>query len=738
MRTVFGRREVFSLKGDFHIADWEVQPQLNCIRRGKKVHHLEPKVMQVLLQLATYSGEVLSKDRLIHAVWADTFVGEDVLTRSISEIRRAFEDDARAPKIIQTIPKAGYRLIAKVELAAEEVAAPVSPAPASSAQEPEPKDEPAKSAAAASALEAPAGSSRARRIPLWAGVLAVLLFAAAVWYLARPRAVPKVANTLRTVPFTSYPGSQSQPAFSPDGNQIAFVWNGASRDNYDVYVKVIGAETPLRLTNDPDNEYSPAWSPDGRYLAYLRESQTDRGIYLIPANGGSARKIYNPTGAIEWDRASLSWSPDGKKLIFPDGKSASSPSQIFELAVDTLQAHNITSPPEHWDGDIGPAFSPDGRKVAFVRAIEAAIRDVYVMNADGSDLHRVTFDNRYVESLTWDVDGRSIIFSSDRGGRPSLWRLALEKGAAPERIEVGGEDATGPAVAAKGNRLAYSQSKSNWSIMQVALKGSAPKAAASRLKPLLSSTLQDSSPHYSPDGSRIAFQSWRAGTQEIWLCNSDGSSPVKLTSFDGPLAGSPSWSPDATRIAFDARPEGHSHIFYMTTTGAPPKAVTSGESNDIVPNWSRDGRWIYFTSNRAGSWQVWKVPTEGGTPLQVTKNGGFIAAESLDGQWLFYTKVDQPGLWRAPVAGGAEEKVLEAPRLGYWGYWSLGGEGVYYLHNKAIEFKNLKTGAITRILQLDHTPPPFAGITASPDGASLLYTDNTEFSSNITMVENFR
>jgi Tol biopolymer transport system component len=213
---------------------------------------------------------------------------------------------------------------------------------------------------------------------------------------------------------------------------------------------------------------------------------------------------------------------------------------------------------------------------------------------------------------------------------------------------------------------------------------------------------------------------------------------VRLTSFDGPLTGSPSWSPDGTHIAFDARPDGHSHIFYMSTEGSLPKAATSGESNDIVPSWSHDGQWIYFGSNRSGSWQIWKVPSNGGEPQQVTHSGGFIPAESPDGHWLYYTKADLPGLWRVSVSGGAEEKILDSPRLGYWGYWSLTPEGVYYLHNNAIEFKNTASGAVSRILQLDHTPPPFAGITASPDGAALLYTDITEVSSNITLVEHFK
>jgi DNA-binding winged helix-turn-helix (wHTH) protein len=104
------------VQGDFLIDDWLIQPQINTVEKGVKRWHLEPKVMQVLVQLALCPNEVLSKERLIEAVWRDTFVGDDVLVRCISEIRYVFGDDARSPRIIQTIPKGGYRLIAPVKM----------------------------------------------------------------------------------------------------------------------------------------------------------------------------------------------------------------------------------------------------------------------------------------------------------------------------------------------------------------------------------------------------------------------------------------------------------------------------------------------------------------------------------------------------------------------------------------------------------------------------------------------
>jgi DNA-binding winged helix-turn-helix (wHTH) protein len=113
------------VQGDFHINDWLVQPQINSVERDGKTWHLEPKVMQVLVHLALHPNEVLSKDRLLEAVWHDTFVGDDVLVRCISEIRYVFGDDPKSSRIIQTIPKGGYRLIGAVTAGISgEVAAP--------------------------------------------------------------------------------------------------------------------------------------------------------------------------------------------------------------------------------------------------------------------------------------------------------------------------------------------------------------------------------------------------------------------------------------------------------------------------------------------------------------------------------------------------------------------------------------------------------------------------------------
>src|ERR1700751_3696465 len=92
-------------QGSFRLGEWRVQPQINCVNKNGTEIHLEPKVMRVLVLLSEHQGEVVTKDRLLQTVWPGVFVGEDVLTRSISEIRRVLADDARSPRFIQTIPK---------------------------------------------------------------------------------------------------------------------------------------------------------------------------------------------------------------------------------------------------------------------------------------------------------------------------------------------------------------------------------------------------------------------------------------------------------------------------------------------------------------------------------------------------------------------------------------------------------------------------------------------------------
>ncbi len=544
----------------------------------------------------------------------------------------------------------------------------------------------------------------------------------------------------RVVPLTSYPGDECCPSFSPDGNQVAYVWSGEKGDNYDIYIKLIDAGSPLRLTTNPGSDTVPAWSPDGRYLAFVRHSRGEQGIFLVPALGGAERALYSSTaGTIEFV-GGVAWSPDGELLAFSEKASPQGPFSIWLLSVGSAEKRRLTSMPAGNYGDNTPAFSPDGKTLAFIRWTNInGVGEIYLLPVAGGEPRRLTSDNRRVSGLAWMPDGREIIYSSNLGGSFGLWRIPVS-GGTPEQVTAAGSSVISPAIARQGNRMAYVQLKGDADIWRFEVKGH----TGSKSTPVkfIASTLQDLSQQYSADGQRIVFISDRSGSREIWVCQSDGTNPVQVTSLGLPFIGTPRWSPDGRQIAFDYISEGDRNIHLIGASGGNPRRLTPEASNDVRPSWSRDGKWIYFGSDRTGNWQVWKAPAEGGPSVQVTKQGGGEAFESPDGKFVYYTKGrGLTSLWRIPSAGGEESQVLDQiPQ----GYWAVLEQGIYYVNFRAtprrtIEFFSFATARTTQLGIIEkEIASDVPGFAVSPDGRWILLMQLDQNESDIMLMENFR
>lgn len=743
-------------EGAFEAGGWIVEPELNCLRKGDLEQRVEPKVMKVLLTLAAHPNHVVAKETLIATVWPDTFVSDDVLTRCISILRRITGDDPHAPHFIQTVPKAGYRLVAPVSELAPVAAVTLPAALRASGEMAEAQAPEQDLPGSAHGIAAVSAAGMRRRtwtvlvISLAATVAIILIGLAGFWsWNARhARGVTAIFRSFRTVQFTSSAGEQTQPAFSPDGKSIAFIRIAEDGELRRIYIKQIGRESESELTpvtgtdSQPgrkptgaagEQQFSPVWSPDSRQIAYLAESKAGLGLYIAePGSGRPARKVYTPQEPSHWEQGALSWSPDGRTLIFPDHVGSQPNSCIFALDLGTGKARPITTPPAGWEGDLNPAYSPDGRRIAFTRASETAVRDIYWMDAGGGPLHRLTHDRMDIDGLAWSNGSDAIVFSSNRGGKYGLWTMALNA-SRPVRLPVGAEDAFQPAIGPRPGQLAYAQGLAIWSIVRI--NGGSGHPAEER--PVLASTEQDSAPSLSPDGRYFAFQSLRSGSQQIWIASIDGGSLRQLTTTSGPLTGSPSWSNDGKWILFDSRPDGHSHIFMVPAAGGLPKQLTFGNANDIVPRWSHDDQFVYYRSNRGGEWQLWRVAIAGGQPQQITTNDGIEPQESADGKWVYFTRGSDDGLWRVPASGGPETRVLWQPASGYWGYWQLTPRSIFYLDvtngSAVIRTLDLNTNQSQLYATLKQIPPPYAGLSVL--GNVVLATEERDAGRHITLVE---
>ena len=608
------------------------------------------------------------------------------------------------------------------------------------------------------AVSASSATGGRRSLPRWALAGTVVLLLAAVgiglWFLR-----PAPHATQKTVPLSSYPGRQISPAFSPDGKQVAFAWDGEQGGNFDVYVKLVDAGTPLRLTSSPANEWAPAWSPDARYIAFCRDKYAGITtssrlapyglwfgnfsgpieIWMIPALGGAERKLGESTGC------GLSWSPDGKYLALVDKSGPREPSSIFWLSIETGDKRKVTSPPTEYVADWSPRFSPDGKTLAFVRSYSTINDEVCLLSvtSDGRPLgepRRLTLDGPSAFGLDWTADGRRIVYSSGQESSTNLFTIPASGGAS-ERLAVAGF-ATALSVSRSGSRLAYERDVFDTNIWRIPGPNSTGmKSGPSRF---IASTQPDAEPQFSPDGTKIVFGSARSGNYEIWVCDSEGRNPVQLTSFGAVGVGSPRSSPDSRWVAFDSPKGGNGDIYVVSADGGQSRRLTSGPSTNVRPSWSRDGRWIYFGSDRSGDWQIWKQPAQGGAAIQVTKTkGGEEAFESADSKFVYYAKLDAPGVWRVPVAGGEETRVLDQ---GGQNGWALTGQGICFFDftgpaGTTLKFYNFVTGKVALLREFSkgsQVERASTALTVSPDGRWILYTQLDQSSSDLMLVENYR
>ena len=690
---------------------------------------LRRKVFELLTLLVENQGRVVSKEEIRLKIWPDRSVEEGNISQCIYTLRRIFADKISENLYIQTLPGEGY-------IFSEPVVAIFAPLPDHEVAEGEDGDLPEEATMVATRSSA---ASRIRQPAVIIVILAGLLVATYLIRLFLTGDIISESRHLRLeivkeAPLTTRPGMETNPAFSPDGRMLAFAAEDES-DNLDIYIKDIinngsGAGTPeVRITAHPDSDYLPRWSPDGKRIAFLRSSRIfgDRlRLMTIPVTGGEEREIGKVWGGLDW-------SPDGKWLAVSDNDKTS-PVTIFLIAADGTERRRAATTEIANDSKPGmviydnlPKFSPDGRKLAFVRWSSDQAGDIYILDIESGRTWRATDDSLAITDLTWSPDQRTIFLTSTKTGRMRLWQVEVPDNNGPPRPSRIVNDIVTEidhfSLTADWKRIAYNQSFSDTDIVIGKTDGSSLFSSVKNdvTGPCrITSSRRDDTQRFSTDGSVIVFVSTRSGWDEIWMARADCSEARQITNFRDGSAGSPRWSTDNSSIVFDRHVGNKIEIYTIGVDGSNLRRLTNNLITDNMPSFSRNSLWVYFSSDRISVKNIFKKALTGaGEEEQMTTLGGRDALESLDGRHLYFTRNDE--LWLKDLENGQESPVAELKGVAVRRNWDLSSNAIYYiapnsLQQQSIHRLDLRTRQIRQVTEFKQTLNDFLpAISVTPD-----------------------
>ncbi|HVT14891.1 MAG TPA: protein kinase [Thermoanaerobaculia bacterium] len=492
------------------------------------------------------------------------------------------------------------------------------------------------------------------RPPLWVAAAALLALAAGAGYLlwrsgaGRAAAAAGAGAPVRATfaQLTDLPGSETFPSLSPDGNYFAYCKTAGGRSH--IYLQRAGGGNSIDLSRDsPASDTQPAFSSDGQQIAF-RSERDGGGIFLMGATGESVRRLtdfncYNPA-----------WSPDATEVLcategVADPAVRTSDSRIWRIDVATGARRLVLEADA-----VQPSWSPHGRRIAYWglpgTSGGAGHRVLWTIPADrtspvGSREAVPLVDDQYLNwSPIWAPDGKYVYFASDRSGAMNLWRVAIDEATGkplggPEPLSAPSPWSGLLSISRDGRRIAYATRDGKSNIERVAFDPTAgrvmgplqPVTQGSRfvrfcdaspdgrwiafnstfpqedlfivhpdgsgLRQLTNDRYKDRGPVWSPDGSRIAFYSNRSGRYELWIIRPDGSGLEQITSADGPgPTFNPIWSPDGRKLACFLNLRGTAlvdlarHPAGRVSTELPPASGTNEGFN--ATSWSPDGRWL--------------------------------------------------------------------------------------------------------------------------------------------------
>ena len=644
---------------NYQFDDVEVRPGSFEVVKAGSALALEPKSIRVLLHLLENRDRTVTKEELFQAVWRETAVTDNALTRVIAQLRRELGDDARQPRYIQTVPTLGYRFVSDVRMV------------------------PNGTSAGAKAK----GSERARVLTLGA---ALAILAAIGSFLLSKRLTSKAADApdvRQAQQLTTSSGLDMSPSFSPDGRSIAYSSDRSGR--FEIYARPIQGNLPeTQLTTGGDQNVQPVWSPDGQSIAY--HSVVKGGIWIVPAAGGQPRQVTKIGSQPAWspDSAQIAYRSEDMFSLAPTDLISTGKSAIFAVSAAGGVPRRLTSPkaPDVWH--VFPSWSPDGSRILFA-AYSNREAELWTARTDGSGASRIaSLASAVYFSPIYSANGDRIFYATySRAREFGIWQIRLKRdgnSADGEPIELTRSGTTMPrdlTLSRDGKHLAYTSStmSSNLWRLMVDASGNAKGGASSLYKDVVFRT---SSSSFSPDGQRVAFFARLFGGQgNIWLINADGSGAFQLTDSPG-MDMMPSWTPDSSAVVYMRHTKSGAQLWRKSISDRSETVVADGRQVAGWPRLSRQGTEVAYHRVDGGIANLWSLSIRTGETRQLTHDaeGAGFPAWSPDGRLIAFQLTRGENSFLATVdRDGRNLSQLNSDPVHNWCFsWSPDGRKILF------------------------------------------------------------
>jgi DNA-binding winged helix-turn-helix (wHTH) protein len=649
--------------------NFELDLRSGEVRKNGTRVRLQAQPFQLLVLLLENAGDVVSREEICRELWpADTFVDfEHSLAAAVNKIRAALGDSPDNPRYIETLPKRGYRFIGKIKSEAPVVIPVGQPQHYQGTSEVRAALEAiGPGAATAAAPETTGTSPNSRRLTLVASLVCLLIAGAFVWVkLPSSPPMPRVVNS---VPITKdgLRKAHTTRVLVSDGTRLYFQEDSIGLNTALVQVSTQGGETagiPVSLQNPIAFDFSQSHSElllgaDEYTLPY-----GERPLWVLPLPAGAPHRL----GDIRAHDAC--WSPDGRRLVFANGKDA------FGANADGSEVRKLTSP----DGSkflYGIRFSPDGRRLRFSVGSGKEV-GVMEMAADGSGLHRLPIDGGCCGS--WSSDGKYYFYLRGR----DVWVLSEPRSlfgklkfGTPAQLTAGPIAYSALAPSVNGKELFVVGQQQRVELVRYARE-------SKQFVPFLGG-ISAGELEVSPDGQWVTYTTFPES--DLWRSKLDGSERLQLT-FPPINAHEPRWSPDGKKILFTDFP---SKIFVIPADGGTPRQLMPSNHAEFTGAgaWLPDGNSIVFGRHMGcpffdnSCWGIYRLDLKTQEVSNVPGSEGMLATRlSHDGHYL--------------TAGliGQNKLMLYDLKAKRWSELARASGSIVWSHNNQSVYLRLNHGA---------------------------------------------